>query len=112
MRNSAASGYTIPASQLTPILPLDAQEQFKAAIANDDLETLANLFYDNAPDDFPTYVDFFKLTPEDESDHLDHDTIYLEFQVEDLYETIPKPGLKFLTQNKIEPAFSRWTIYL
>jgi hypothetical protein len=48
---------------------------------------------------------------DDSSDDLEHGSFYAIFDEDDLFEKTPKPALTFLNSKKVNPQFSRWTVY-
>lgn len=112
MRDTAASGFLIPASKFTELLPESVREQYTKAIEDQDAETVTNLLDEHAPEQFPNFESAFVFGDEDTSENLVKGEVYVNFDEEDIYK--PKElnfAGEFLKAKDLLPAFERWTMF-
>jgi hypothetical protein len=112
MRDTSASGYVIPASRFTNLLPENLREQYTKAIEDQDVNLVQEILGENAPENFPSFNDAFVHGHEDHGENMVHGEVYISFEEEDLYK--PKElnhAGEFLQAQGLLPTFERWTMW-
>lgn len=112
-QNSAASGYLVKASELTPLLPKQDRDQFAQLVELNDFESVEAFLADHMPKGFPPFDSVFVFSTDAgmESDELENNTMYVSFADEDLFTKTPTKEMKAMRQKKVAPSFTRWVVW-
>jgi len=111
MTNTAASGYTLKASDLTNHLPRAIREDYERFIKEGDAESVETLLSDHLPRGFPPFESVFVMADEWESDCLDRGEMYVCFDESDLFTKTPTQHMLNMERVKVAPTFSRWVTW-
>lgn len=111
MRDIPASGYTVLVTDLKHLLTDEEQKELDSLLEDCAAgEQICELLNSCIPG-IPPINEVYYYCDEDSSEDFERGNFYAIFDEDDLFEKIPKPALTFLNSKKVEPKFSRWSVW-
>jgi len=110
MKNYSSSGYLVVASKLTKLLPESVQIAYEDAVVDGDWEKAGNILSESWPTNFPVVESVFTMDDDAEfdDDNLQRGEMYVQFDEDDLYISLPTTAMINLSQAGVLPENRKW----
>jgi hypothetical protein len=110
MKNYSSSGYLVVASKLTKLLPESVQIAYEDAVVDGDWEKAGNILSESWPTNFPVVESVFTMDDcaEFDDDNLQRGEMYVQFNEDDLYISLPTTVMINLSQAGVLPENRKW----
>jgi len=110
MRNYGNHGYTVKASELTPLLPENKRQEYNTLLEAGNWGGAGCLLEEYLPTQFPC-PELFQMQPEYESEDLKVDEIYATWDREQLFEQKMTLEMQALNSAGVTPEMSNWVTW-
>jgi len=110
MKNYSSSGYLVVASKLTKLLPESVRISYENAVVDGDWEKAGNILSESWPTNFPVVESVFTMDDDAEfdDDNLQRGEMYVQFDEDDLYISLPTTAMINLSQAGVLPENRKW----
>lgn len=110
MHNYSSSGYLVVASKLTKLLPESVRISYEDAVVDGDWEKAGNILSESWPTKYPVVAAVFTMddAAEFDDDELHRGEMYVQFDEDDLYISLPTTAMINLSQAGVLPANRKW----
>ena len=111
MRDIPASGYTVLVADFKPLLTPDEAKELEGLLEDPAAGAEICELLNSCIPGIPVINEVYFYGDEDTSEDFERGSFYAVFDENDLFEKIPKPALTFLQSKKVEPKFTRWSVW-
>ena len=110
MKNYSSSGYLVVASKLTKLLPESVRISYENAVVDGSWEKAGNILSESWPTNFPVFESVFTMDDDAEfdDDNLQRGEMYVQFDEDDLYISLPTTAMINLSQAGVLPENRKW----